>query len=151
MDNLTWLQMAYFRAHDRSVRKIVAFFVVALAGICLASIAMAQASLPVIDPQAALLSAQTALANHAYVQLGAAVLMLGIWALSKFGVFNALNPKLIPWVSVGLALVGATCYGLTGGHNFSSSLGAGIEAGLSAVAQYEAVGQHFLTFGPAKA
>jgi hypothetical protein len=115
------------------------------------SVGQVPASLPSVAPpvDASAMSAafSAAVQSHNYELAIAAGLMLLVFAAGKLGLLGALNPKLVPWVSVGLSVVGAVCTGLLAHQALSVALGAGFEAGLAAVGMWEAAGQHFFTFG----
>lgn len=73
------------------------------------------------------------------------LLTLLVWLLDKFiGIRNKVGPKAMPWVAVGLGIMGTVGIGLTSGLGIAEVLVQGFITGSSAVGLWELVFKHAL-------
>lgn len=73
------------------------------------------------------------------------LLTLLVWLLDKFiGIRNRVGSKAMPWVAVGLGIMGTVGVGLTSGLGIAEVLVQGFITGSSAVGLWELVFQHAL-------
>lgn len=121
-------------------------FVLALfAFLAVPLLAIAQATLPAVDPGAAVTGLLGAFHNHSWSLVASFGVMLLVWTVGKFNLLKFLPAAAVPWVSVALGALAAVATGLAAGHPFTDSLVTGIETGLAGVGAYETLGQHVLS------
>ena len=96
---------------------------------------------PTTDAEATDLAAQmvTAAQGGHWTLLAGLVLMMIVYLFNRLGMAAKIGTKAVPWVTVGLGLVGSVAYGLANGQAWPVALVNGLLMGSSAIAMWEAV------------
>ena len=120
------------------------FSYAALIAVCLLipAFALAQASLPTVDAGAAAQGAYDALRSHSWMLLVAYGVMLGVWAVGKFGMLSRVPSNVVPYLAIIAGVAVGIATGIVAHLPLMQALSAGVQIGLSAIGAWETGGKH---------